>query len=246
MKLVVTGTPGDSSCSTSRSATKLASSWSEENRWKSSCCVGLGKLGATRGGSTSSNDAVALGPEGGPPRVVQPVDVAVPVDQPVAEGLGAHVAVAQGVVTAQLVAHVPQGQGLVAAVPLCHRPAQPQRVLPVDRRARAEGLPSARPQDGAVHADRKHLRMAPGEPRRRGRRRGGEVHLDARGVDEVDHLVEPAEGELAGARLQQGPGEDAHGDQVDAGLAHQPDVVLPHLPGPLLGVVVAAEGQGGE
>ena len=54
MKLVVTGTPGDTSCSTSRSTTKLSSSWSEEKRRKSSCWVGLGKAGAERGGRTSS------------------------------------------------------------------------------------------------------------------------------------------------------------------------------------------------
>ena len=41
--------------------------------------------------------------------------------------------------------------------------------------------------------------------------------------------------------LQVGPAEDVDGDQVDAGLAHQRDVLAPHPGVPLLGVVVAAE-----
>ena len=57
MKFVVTGTPGDTSCRTSRSATKLARSSSEEKRRKSSCWVGLRTAGAVRGGSTSAKSA---------------------------------------------------------------------------------------------------------------------------------------------------------------------------------------------
>ena len=55
MKFVVTGTPGDSACRTSRSATYCASSVSEPNRQKSSDWVGLGKVGVTRGGITCSH-----------------------------------------------------------------------------------------------------------------------------------------------------------------------------------------------
>ena len=72
MKLVVTGMPGLSRCSRSRSAWKHSSSASELNRAKSSCWVGLAKVGAVRGGRTSSNVAVALAPERGAPRLVQP------------------------------------------------------------------------------------------------------------------------------------------------------------------------------
>src|SRR5262249_57915403 len=39
--------------------------------------------------------------------------------------------------------------------------------------------------------------------------------------------------------LQSRPAEYGDGDEVDAGLAHQADVLLPDRLGPLLGVVVA-------
>ena len=57
MKFVVTGIPGDSSWSTSRSATKLARCASEEKRRKSSCWVGLAMAVTARGGRTSSKAA---------------------------------------------------------------------------------------------------------------------------------------------------------------------------------------------
>src|SRR6266545_2172925 len=58
-------------------------------------------------------------------------------------------------------------------------------------------------------------------------------------VEQVEHRVEPAELEAALLRLQPGPREHAHGHQVDPGLAHQPDVLSPDVPRPLLRVVVA-------
>ncbi len=54
MKLVVTGMPGVSVCSTSRSAMKQARYSSEEKRRKSSCWAGLTGIGARRGGMTSA------------------------------------------------------------------------------------------------------------------------------------------------------------------------------------------------
>lgn len=54
MKFVVTGTPGDSSCSRSRSATCWAREASEENRRQSSSAVGLGIAVVVRGGTTSA------------------------------------------------------------------------------------------------------------------------------------------------------------------------------------------------
>jgi hypothetical protein len=64
---------------------------------------------------------------------------------------------------------------------------------------------------------------------------------------EVHHLVEPRELVPALFGFEQGPGEDADADAVDAGLAHEPHVLGPRLAGPLLGVVVTAvdDGHGG-
>ena len=77
---------------------------------------------------------VALGPERRAPRVVEPRHVVVvPAAQPRAERRRAGVAVAAGVVAAELVGHVPQGERRVVAVALGHPGAQLQGVLAVDR-----------------------------------------------------------------------------------------------------------------
>ena len=137
--------------------------------------------------------------------------------------------------------------GRVLAVPLGHRPAQPQRVLAVDRRARAEGLPAARPQ----RASRRRVTGSIsgwrcGQPRRRRRGRGGEVDARCRpACSRSSTSSSQSEVESPAARLEAGPREDAQRDQVDAGLAHQLDVLVLDVRGPLLGVVVTAEGQGG-
>jgi hypothetical protein len=78
----------------------------------------------------------------------------------------------------------------------------------------------------------------PGGRCRRGR---GEVDADAARVQQVHHLVEPAEGELARLGLERRPGEDAERHQVDPGFPHQGDVLRPDGAVPLLGVVVTAE-----
>jgi len=67
-------------------------------------------------------------------------------------------------------------------------------------------------------------------------------------VQQVQHTVEPVEGVGVLVGLQRDPGKDADSGHVDAGLAHQAQVVPPHRlvvvaegGGPLLGIVVAAE-----
>ena len=123
MKFVVTGTPGESSCSTSRSATKFVEQLvgGEPPEVQLLGRVG-GRSGPTRGGQHLVEVVVALGPERGAPGVVERVDVvAVAAAQPGAEGRGAHVAVAARVVAAELVADVPQRQRGVVAVALGQR-----------------------------------------------------------------------------------------------------------------------------
>ena len=144
----------------------------------------VGERGSDPRGQDLVEARVALGPERRAPGVVEPLDVGVAVRQPAAERLGAHVAVAQGVVAAQLVADVPERERLVAGVPLGHRGAQPQRVLHEHRRARAVALPPARPQGravggrpagspGAAPSARAGARRWPWRGRRGSRRRAG-------------------------------------------------------------------------
>jgi hypothetical protein len=58
--------------------------------------------------------------------------------------------------------------------------------------------------------------------------------------EQVEHPVEPLELVAAGLRLELGPREHADGDEVDACLSHETDVLLPDLLRPLLWVVVAS------
>ena len=62
-------------------------------------------------------------------------------------------------------------------------------------------------------------------------------------MEQVEDPVEPAEVVAPLAGLEQRPGEDPDADQVDAGLSHQRDILDPDAFRPLLGVVVAAEGD---
>ena len=184
---------------------------------------------------------VALAPEAGAPRVVHRRDVAVPAPQPLPERGRAGVAVARRVVAAVLVRDVPHRQRRVVAVALRHRLGEAHGVVAEDRRAGAVGLPPAGPQSVAVAGHRQRVGVAVREPGRRRGGAGGQVDGDATLVQQVHDLVQPAQVEASGLGLERRPGEDPHRDEADAGLAHQRDVLRPHVAGPLLGVVVAAE-----
>lgn len=186
---------------------------------------------------------VTLRPERGAPRVVQGIDGLVPRLQPRPEGLCRVVGVVVDVVTPELVGHVPGDQRGVVGVPRPDRLHQPQGVPAEHRRGRAPVLSSAGPHGLAVPRDRKDLRVSGGQPRRRRRGRGRQIDADAVAVEQVHRLVEPAEVPPILGRLDPGPGEDRERDDVDARLAHQLDVLVPHVPWPLLWVVVRAVGE---
>lgn len=189
--------------------------------------------------------AVALGPERRAPGVVEGVERRVAGAQPVAEGAGGVVGVVVDVVAAQFVGDVPGHQRGMVRVPLGHLPHQAQRVLAEDGRGGTPVLPRPRPQGLTGGGHRKDLRVRRAEPGRRGGGGGGQVDPDASRVQQAHDLVEPAEVPLVLGRLDAGPGEDRQGDDVDARLPHEPDVLLPHLARPLLRVVVGAVGEAG-
>lgn len=184
---------------------------------------------------------VALAPERGAPGFVDRVEGSVRGAEPVAEVGGAAAAVAGADGDAVLVVHVPERERGVVAVAAGELGGDAGGGLAVgggavaDRPARAEGVPHA------LAADRQRLGVGAVEPG--GRRHGGcgQVDPDAVLVQQVEEPVEPAEVVPAGGGFQQGPGEDPDAHQGDAGLAHQPDVLLPHALRPLFGVVVPAE-----
>ena len=207
----------------------------------------LPRVGEGRGGPRRQHLGpvrVALRPEAGAPGGIEPVEVAVPAGQPVPEPLRAAVAEALPHVVARLVADVPEHHGRMPAEPFGDPLDQLQRPLPVGHRGRAERLPAARPQPGAVGQLRQRGRVEPRHPRWRRRGRGGQVDRDAAAVQQLDHPLQPAEVVLAGTRLEPGPGEHPDGHQRDAGRAHELDVLGPDLRRPLLRVVVAAEPDG--
>ncbi len=114
--------------------------------------------------------------------------------------------------------------------------------MPCGRSASWGTRPGVRPGSGACRpppsAD---LGIRAAEPRGRGGGPGPEVDPDAGGVQPLEDVVQGREVERVRARLQVRPPEDVHRDQIDPGLAHQADVLVPHLGRPLLGVVVAPE-----
>lgn len=189
--------------------------------------------------------AVALGPERRAPGVVEGVEGGVAGAQPVAEGAGGVVGVVVDVVAAELVGDVPGDQRGMVRVALGHLPHQAQRVLTEDGRGGTPVLARPGPQRLAGGGDRKDLRVGGAEPGRRGGGGGGQVDPDASRVQQVHDLVEPAEVPLVLGGLDAGPGEDRHGDDVDARLLHEPYVLLPHLSRPLLRVVVGAVREAG-
>ena len=184
-----------------------------------------------------------LAPEGGAPRLIERVDGAVLAAAPCAEGLERVVGVVLAVVPPVFVAHVPCGHIRVGAVPFGELAAQGQRVFLEHRAGRAPGLARAGVDRMAVLVTRKDLRVAFVQPQRRGRRRGGQVDHDAGIAEFVDDAVEPAEIPTILGGLDAIPAEDGEGHGVDAGLLHQADVVVPDVLGPLVGIVVATEGD---
>ena len=206
----------------------------------------LGRVDPAGGGAGREDllpVGVALRPEGGAPRLVQLVEVAVAVAQPAAEGVGRDVAVAVGVVAAELVVDVPQDERRVSTEVLGELLDQSELAFPDDRRARAERLAGPGIQATAVVVDGKDLGIAAAQPGRWRCGRCRQVDRDARSVQQAEDVVELVEGVRPLARLEPSPREDADRDQGDAGLAHEADVLVPGLAGPLLRVVVTAVGQ---
>ena len=182
----------------------------------------------------------ALRPERRAPRVVHRVDGAVAFLAPLPERAFGVLGIVEAVVAAVLVAHMPCDHVRVALVMLGHRTAQLQRVLAEHRTGRPPMLACARLAHVAAVVLPQHLGMRLGEPHRRRRGRGREVHSDAGLAQLVDDAVKPVEIVHALARLDLRPREDAHGHEVHAGLLHQTNVIVPHLFRPLVGIVVPA------
>ncbi len=183
---------------------------------------------------------VPLRPERRAPRPIELVDRAVLRREPLAERGRRHVAVAAAHVASVLVVHVPQLERRMLGVPLHQSRDELPRPLAVHGRARAVLLATADRQSHAVLGHGQRLGMPHREPWRRRRGGRGEVDADPVRVQEVEHLVEPGEVVLARTRLEARPREDADRGEVDAAAPHEPHVLVPHLPRPLLGVVVAA------
>ncbi len=193
-------------------------------------------------GQAGRQDAVpgviALAPEGGAPGLVEGVERAVLLPQPAAEGGRGLVAVVEGAV---LVVDVPHGEGRVAAVAGRQVLGDGGCVAPVGGAGVGEVLASAPPLGAAVLGDGQGVGVQPPHPGR-GRGRGrGQHDVDAVVVHQVHQRVQPAELACPGLRFQLRPGEDPEGDGVDAGVLHQPDVLVPGRLRPLLRVVVATE-----
>ena len=182
----------------------------------------------------------ALRPERRAPRVVHRVDGAVAFLAPFPKRAFGVLGIVEAVVAAVLVAHMPCDHVRVALVMLGHRTAQLQRVLAEHRTGRPPMLAGARLAHVAAVVLPQHLGMRLGEPHRRRRGGGRQVHCDTGLAQLVDDAVEPVEIVHALARLDLRPREDAHGHEVHASLLHQTNVIVPHLFRPLVRIVITA------
>ena len=188
---------------------------------------------------------VAVGPEGGPPGVVELVEGTIALLQPGAEGLLAEVAVA---VTAHLVGQVPENHAGVVGVALRQAEIHLPHLAAVHGGGEAVVVPSAEvePLIVIVHPqDFRVLLRHPGRARAAG---GGQDDVNAALPQAVDHLVQPGEVIHAVLDLQARPGENADGHRVDVGLVHHFHIALQDVGAiqPLVGIIVAAVQEGGE
>ena len=147
----------------------------------------------------------ALCPERRAPRVVHRVDGAVAFLAPLLERMFGVLGIVETVVAAVLVAHMPCDHVRVALVMLGHRTAQLQRVLAEHRTRGPPMLAGARLAHVAAIVFPQHLGMRLGEPHRRRRGGGRQVHCDTGLAQLVDDAVEPVEIVHAFARLDLRP-----------------------------------------
>ena len=192
---------------------------------------------------------VAVRPEAGPPGVVELVERAVFLAEPVAErGHAARAAALAGV----FVGEVPERERGVLPVALGERAVDSPDLLAVDGRRGAVVVPAAPEvalrRDGLrpVHAE--DLGILLRHPRGAGAGGRGKDDRHAALGAAVHHVVEPAELVAALLGLERGPGEDADGDRVDPGEREEAEVLVEdagHV-APLVGVVVAAVEEEGE
>ena len=202
-------------------------------------------VGSQRAGAFNLLPAgVFVAPEFVAPRLVQRLQRAVALLQPVPEGL-----LAQGTVALapELVGNVPHLHRRVTAKAPGQLLVDGADLFPVNRGGVAVVVPLAEQPAVTVGRDAQHLRVLLRQPvgtRAAGR---GKVHADARGPQAVDDVRQPVQLIVALRRLQRGPGEHAHRNHVHVGGLHQFNVAFEDIGAvqPLLGVVVAAVVQGG-
>ena len=138
---------------------------------------------------------------------------------------------------------MPCGHIRVSAVPFGELAAQGQRIFLEYRACWTPGLAGSSIDGVTEFVLRKHFRVLFVQPQRCGCGCGCQVNRNAGFAELVDDTVEPAEIPTVFFRLNAIPAENRHGHGVDTGLLHQADVVVPDVLGPLVGIVVATEGD---
>mmetsp|Transcript_18413 Transcript_18413/g.45202 ORF Transcript_18413/g.45202 Transcript_18413/m.45202 type:complete len:229 (-) Transcript_18413:40-726(-) len=157
-------------------------------------------------------------------------------------GSGARGVVVLGTLVPELVVDLPGEYVPLAPVAFQQLVRHPRGVLAEEHAVEAVLPPPAEHPRPAVDVVAEHLGVAVCEPR--GHRGGGgpEHHFQPGGLGGLEDVVPELEVETAVGGLDQMPRELPDPDHVRAELvADPPEVLLDHLPRPLLGVVVDAE-----
>ena len=116
----------------------------------------------------------------------------------------------------------------------------------VGRRTGARVVPNAEDVPAALEVGTADIRMLARQPGGHRGRPCREADLPALSLSAVEDPLDRREVVDVLSGLCQGPGEDADGQQIDAGQVERLVVGIPHLLVPLLGVVVPSVGDAGD
>ena len=212
------------------------------NRCQSSDALGLliaQSPTRSSGMGISSQACEPLAPEMRAPGAIDLVEAAVPRLQPRLKAGAALVAAT--IVAAELVVDLPADDAGMIGIVLAHLADDALGEPTIVRVGKAIVTAAAPDGPRAVGLLRQRLRIFLRQPGGHDRRRRADDDLHVVLLGQFEPAIEPAEVELAFARLEQHPGKLGDADDVEARVLHHLQIGFPALLGPMFGIVVDAD-----